>query len=191
MTNAQVSVLPVVVQQHAEEAAFLWLLRSDVIRQPHYDLADLIKLDDRIEAHLDGLRVNGAPACQAVTRQAELFGEAGEIFAASVLALESGDRDRLDSLIALAATAELQRGVISSFGWTSSPLASGAMEALRSSVAPVVAESASRLTPFAVKISVRVGHLSFRMTIRACGASHQGSRRIGQERVLVGASPRH
>jgi hypothetical protein len=39
----------------AEEAAFLWLLRSNAIRQPHCALKDLAKLDDRFEAHLDGL----------------------------------------------------------------------------------------------------------------------------------------
>jgi len=41
-----------IVSQHAEEAAFLWLLRSNAIYQPHYALKDLAKLDDRVEAHL-------------------------------------------------------------------------------------------------------------------------------------------
>jgi hypothetical protein len=45
-----------IVSQHAEEAAFLWLLRSKAIRAPHYALNDLAKLDDRVEAHVDGLR---------------------------------------------------------------------------------------------------------------------------------------
>lgn len=49
-----------IVSQHVEEAAFLWLLRSSAIRQPHYALKDLAKLDERVEAHLDGLRVAGA-----------------------------------------------------------------------------------------------------------------------------------
>jgi len=48
-----------VVLQHAEEAAFLWLLRHAAVAAPHYSLADLGKLDGRVEAHLDGLRIAG------------------------------------------------------------------------------------------------------------------------------------
>jgi uncharacterized protein (TIGR02270 family) len=131
------SVLPAVVQLHAEEAAFLWHLRDDVIRQPHYNLAEIAELDNRVEAHLDGLRVNGEPAWQTVKEQAEQFGEAGEVFAATVLALESGERDRLEPLFALAGAApELERPLISAFGWTSAPVVSGLMRALMSSAAP-------------------------------------------------------
>src|SRR6478736_4012560 len=46
-----------VVTQHAEDASFLWLLRHAAVSQPHYSLADLSKLDNRVEAHLDGLRI--------------------------------------------------------------------------------------------------------------------------------------
>ena len=38
MINAEI------VSQHVEEAAFLWLLRSNAIRRPHYALKDLAKL---------------------------------------------------------------------------------------------------------------------------------------------------
>lgn len=48
-----------IVSQHAEEAAFLWLLRDRAVYAPHYSLADLSELDDRVEAHLDGLRIAG------------------------------------------------------------------------------------------------------------------------------------
>jgi hypothetical protein len=43
-----------VVSQHAEEAAFLWALRTRAIGEPHYSLQDLARLDERVEAHLDG-----------------------------------------------------------------------------------------------------------------------------------------
>jgi len=45
--------------QHAEEASFLWLLRHAAVTRPHYSLADLSKLDNRVEAHLNGLRIAG------------------------------------------------------------------------------------------------------------------------------------
>ena len=46
-----------IITQHAEEASFLWLMRSLAVKAPHYSLADLAELDDRVEAHLDGLRI--------------------------------------------------------------------------------------------------------------------------------------
>jgi hypothetical protein len=45
-----------VVAQHAEEAAFLGTLRQRAVSEPHYALKDLMVLDQRVEAHLDGLR---------------------------------------------------------------------------------------------------------------------------------------
>jgi hypothetical protein len=53
-------VIAEVVSQHAEEAAFLWLLRANATRAPHYALKDLGKLDGRVEAHHDGLRAGGS-----------------------------------------------------------------------------------------------------------------------------------
>ena len=48
------TAVAIVLAQHAEEAAFLWLLRDAAVRAPHYGLADLAALDRRIAAHLDG-----------------------------------------------------------------------------------------------------------------------------------------
>ena len=48
-----------IITQHAEEAAFLWLQRDAAVREPHYSLADLAELDNRVEAHIDGLRIAG------------------------------------------------------------------------------------------------------------------------------------
>jgi hypothetical protein len=58
-SSAKPAIVHEVVTQHAEEASFLWLLRHAAVSQPHYSLADLSKLDNRVEAHLDGLRVAG------------------------------------------------------------------------------------------------------------------------------------
>ena len=51
------AVIPAVIEQHADEAAFLWLLRDYAVRAPHYTLSDLAQLDNRVDAHIDGLRI--------------------------------------------------------------------------------------------------------------------------------------
>ena len=52
-------IIPVIIEQHAEEASFLWLLRDSAVNESHYSLSDLANLDNRVEAHLDGLRIAG------------------------------------------------------------------------------------------------------------------------------------
>lgn len=46
-----------VLDVHAEEAAFLWTQHYNAVNRPDYSLKDLIDLDERINAHLDGLMV--------------------------------------------------------------------------------------------------------------------------------------
>lgn len=110
-------VITEIVSQHAEEAAFLWLLRSKAIPQPHYALKDFAKLDDRVEAHLDGLRVAGEVGWDLC--RAALGNEGnGEVFAASVMAFESGIESRIQAVLeAVQKTPELSEGLISALGW--------------------------------------------------------------------------
>lgn len=107
-----------IIEQHAEETAFLWLLRSYSTHAPHYRLKDLVKLDQRVEAHLDGLRLAG-PTGWNLCEQALQIGEAGEVFTATLLALESNDVHKLTRVINIAvASTEATKGLISAFGWT-------------------------------------------------------------------------
>jgi uncharacterized protein (TIGR02270 family) len=106
-----------ILSQHASEASFLWELRSGAVAAPHYDLADLAKLDQRVEAHLDGLRIAGEAGWE-LYKDALSEGESGEIFAAAVLAFESGKSDRIETgLAAGAGSQELSRGLVSALGW--------------------------------------------------------------------------
>jgi uncharacterized protein (TIGR02270 family) len=110
-------IVETVVAQHAEEAAFLWLLRDAACRQPHFRLKDLAKLDDRVEAHLDGLRVAGDEGLE-VCKGCWALEDAGEVFAASELAFESRDGERIRRILeAAASTPALSRGAISALGW--------------------------------------------------------------------------
>jgi uncharacterized protein (TIGR02270 family) len=115
--NPNPSVIPAVIEQHAEEAAFLWLLRDAAGHAPHYDLADLAHLDDRVEAHIDGLRIAGETGWE-ICKEALGREEAGEVFATAVLAYESGDQDRIQTVLeAGIASLETFRGLVSALGW--------------------------------------------------------------------------
>jgi len=111
------AVIPHIIDQHAEEAAFLWLLRSNAIKAPHYDLNDLAKLDDRIEAHLDGLRIAGDYGWQACSENLK-FEESGEVFAATIIALEAQSLERINLVFnVIEAAPGAINGLISAFGW--------------------------------------------------------------------------
>jgi uncharacterized protein (TIGR02270 family) len=106
-----------VVSQHAEEAAFLWTSRTRAVSDPTYDLKALCRLDDRVEAHLDGLRIAGEAAWSVCRTQLD-SGGAGEVFPLAVLAFEAGDRQRmLDALLVGCVSVETRRALISALGW--------------------------------------------------------------------------
>lgn len=111
------AVIEHIVQQHAEEAAFFWLLRDGAVRAPHYNLKDLAKLDGRVEAHLDGLRIAG-DAGWDLCREALAAAEPGEVFAAAVLAFESGKQERILAVMqAVTDNPSLTRGLVAALGW--------------------------------------------------------------------------
>ena len=112
-------VIPHIIDQHAEEAAFLWELRASAVHQPHYTASDVAALDERVEAHLDGLRIAADYGWEVAA--ANLVAESpGEVFAAAVLAIESHDTARLERVLEATtskAEARLGRGFISAMGW--------------------------------------------------------------------------
>jgi uncharacterized protein (TIGR02270 family) len=110
-----------IISQHAEEAAFLWHLRSQAVHAPNYTLADLAELDHRIEAHLEGLKVAGDTGWDLCVQALE-GGDAGAVFAASILALDNGGPDRLETVLqAVEAAPETGRGAIAALGWRGFP----------------------------------------------------------------------
>ncbi len=110
-------IVPSVVRQHADEAVFLATTRLALTGAPHVTLSDLRRFDNRLAAHLDGLRVAGEhawPFCDPALG----FASAGAAFTAAVRAIEEVDAPRLDSILALTeARPGVQRGLLSAFGW--------------------------------------------------------------------------
>ena len=90
--------IPAVIAQHAEEAAILRNLRSFEVVAPHVTLHQLLRLDNRIAAHLDGLSIAGE-AGEALCAEALEDPGIGELFAATIGAIERGDRQALHHLV--------------------------------------------------------------------------------------------
>jgi uncharacterized protein (TIGR02270 family) len=105
-----------VVQQHAEEAAFLWTIRDRVVHSPLYALKDIKRVDSRVEAHLDGLRTAGSFG-RGLWQNMLGSKKPGEYFAVGVLAFESGDPIAIAKILSLCGKNELMRGVIAALGW--------------------------------------------------------------------------
>src|SRR5258707_804049 len=111
------TVIANVVSQHAEEAAMLWLLRRSATQAPHYSLADLAKIDGRVEAHLDGLRIAGEEGWRICEEQLAA-NEEGEVFAASVVAFESGSPGRIVKVLSVVEEEQkAMAGLVSAVGW--------------------------------------------------------------------------
>jgi uncharacterized protein (TIGR02270 family) len=170
-----------VLEQHAEDAAFLWLMRDNAVRAPHYSLKDLVKLDDRVEAHIDGLRIAGDDGWKLVLEQLKHL-EPGEYFAAMVLALESGRRERIAAVIERAGGEGTLRGVVSALGWVD-------WEAAKPAVAGLVASPEARLRRIAIAacaiarnnpgihLAHALGHADPALRARACRAVGELARR--------------
>jgi uncharacterized protein (TIGR02270 family) len=111
------TAIPSVLRQHADEASFQWGLRRTAVAASHYSLADLAKLDGRVEAHLDGLRIAGEDGWKICEEQLAA-NEEGEVFAAGVLAFESGKPAAIAKVLSVVEqTPALAGSLASALGW--------------------------------------------------------------------------
>jgi uncharacterized protein (TIGR02270 family) len=124
-------VLRAIVEQHAEEAAFLWLAREAALAAPSTRLEDLMLLDERLSANLDGLRIAGEPGAKLVLDALD-HGEAGEVFAAGVLACDRAAGDRFARVVDAASTEDLASALAGALGWLPFRVAEPALIRLRS-----------------------------------------------------------
>jgi len=117
-------VLTDILEEHLEEADFLFHQRENALSDRVYDLNGLAELEERLLAHLDGLVIGGEEAWALL--EPKLAGEeAGEVFAAAFVALASGDPARIELL---------QK----TFGAAEGPILDGIRHALRHTSSPEV-----------------------------------------------------
>lgn len=124
-----------VIEEHAEEAAFLWQQRDMAVRAPDFDLDDVMEWDERVEAHLDGLLIAGETGWQQTA--AVGFDDPGEFFTGLWLAIALGKKDCVDELLlASEDNSEAHRAMISALGWLAPDKLQGVVKALLSSDSP-------------------------------------------------------
>lgn len=84
-----VPILPNIIRQHAEQAAFLWTVYDRALlypdENPELDDLRINRLLERLEAHLDGLRVAGADGLKIAEERLQEYPEAGELFVVRML----------------------------------------------------------------------------------------------------------
>lgn len=82
-------VIPEIVRQHAEMAAFLWTVYDDALlhpeANPEMDTLRIARLVERLDAHIDGLRVAGEDGGRIARERYKDFPEAGELFVLRML----------------------------------------------------------------------------------------------------------
>lgn len=84
-----------ILEEHLEEADFLWQQRENALADRVYTLNDLAELEERLLAHLDGLVLADKDGWDLLKPKLA-GGEVGEVFAAAFVALESGDAARIE-----------------------------------------------------------------------------------------------
>jgi uncharacterized protein (TIGR02270 family) len=125
-----------IVARHFEEASTLWWFRDAAVDETQRDLDSLAGLDERLAAHLDGLRI----AQDAGWSESQLdvnLADPGEAFVRTVLSLETRQLDLLNGIMdAAASEAAVARAVVSAFGWTSAAVLRGIVKDMLASPEP-------------------------------------------------------
>ncbi len=104
------AVLPMLVRQHAEDAAFLFAQRSQAVHGQSWDEVQLGRCDQRIGANIAGLIAAGKAGLDIVSEYVETVGGAGEVFALSMTAFAQNEALELAISFGLE-TAQGRRGL--------------------------------------------------------------------------------
>ncbi len=106
-----------IYEQYVNEAAFLWILRSITINEPHNDQQDILALEQRINAQLDGLMTSMEIGWQVCEQALELQ-EPGEVFTAMNIAMRSHDSAKIKTVVDVGLSSKYALcGLVSAMGW--------------------------------------------------------------------------
>ncbi|WP_027168484.1 HEAT repeat domain-containing protein [Mesorhizobium sp. WSM3224] len=111
-------VVPDVVRQHAEQAAFFWAQRDTLMLGDPPDLHVVAGVDRRLEANLDGLRIAGPAAWPFVVAAYKDFPEKGELFLYGWMSIEEDNDRRVAEAIELGRqSTDEARGLVGALAW--------------------------------------------------------------------------
>ncbi|MGY4828972.1 TIGR02270 family protein [Sphaerotilaceae bacterium SBD11-9] len=126
-----------VVDIHAGEAAFLWMQRDRAVRSPQFALRHLARLDRRVQAHLQGLRVAGA-AGTAAARGLLAECDAGAVFVNAYLAFSDADPARMRTTTQLGLSSPaFTRALTAALAWVDLKALRGPLDRLLRSPDPL------------------------------------------------------
>lgn len=112
-----------IYEQYTDEAAFLWLMRSIAVDQPHYNVNDVVQVERRLQAQLDGLQTAPDLAWDTCQQALELE-QPGETFTAAIIALKGGQQERIQQVVETGLASEVAfPGLVSAFGWLPAEIA--------------------------------------------------------------------
>lgn len=126
----RIATIAPIVDQHAEDAAFLWLRRRREIDGPIFGETDIGRIDQRLEANLEGLMAAGKAGWESAQAHFADYAELGELFVLGTVAMRWSDAKLVSS--AIDAGASLGEAGISSL---SAAIARTPRESLRPFVA--------------------------------------------------------
>jgi uncharacterized protein (TIGR02270 family) len=91
-------VIPSVLAEHLEQLTMLWQQRQDAQRSPDYVREDAARLDERLEAHVDGLLLAGEQAVPLL-EEALQGDEPAAVFAAAFVLLRQEQAAMADRVV--------------------------------------------------------------------------------------------
>ncbi|MDH4557271.1 hypothetical protein E8F11_19190 [Pseudomonas sp. BN417] len=134
-----------ILNQHLDEAAFCWLRRQDALWRPSYRCSHLQRLDQLLDAHLEGLRVAGPAALPIAIGNLQRWKTPDEVFACTYTLLQQGngvDWSALEQV--LQAHPAAAKGAAAALIWSATPTAADCLKRWSDSTAAALrATSAS------------------------------------------------
>ena len=114
-----------IYEQYVDEASFLWLMHTIAVDQPHYNLQDLTRLEQRINSQLNGL-MTAIEMSWSVCEDALALEGSGEVFTAAVVAFRSHDQKKIQKAVeAGLASEECFKGLAAALAWLPANLVHG------------------------------------------------------------------
>jgi uncharacterized protein (TIGR02270 family) len=136
MTAAAPPIIADIVVQHIDEAASLRATRSTLVRAASVRLRELARADERLRAHVDGLRVAGDDGHRLALAALDPASPSA-LFVAALCAIERHDLALVRRLIDDAPlTPGGEKALVSAFGWVSAASLRGLIAELLGAQAP-------------------------------------------------------